>query len=184
MDGFLGQIYYFGGNFAPRNFAYCEGQLLPISQWSALFSILGTTYGGDGRTTFGLPDVSGRFVVGTGQSSADPYSFQTGQKGGSIQITLTDINLPSHTHQAALTLRETAGSSPIPSAGGSLGATPAGGQASGFLYSSDALSDPVELSSESINVAPTGGSQPFSILPPYQGIPAVICTAGLYPSRN
>jgi microcystin-dependent protein len=184
MDGFLGQIYYFGGNFAPRNFAYCEGQLLPISQWSALYSILGVTFGGDGRTTFGLPDMRGRFAISSGSSSADPYNFVPGEKGGTTTVTLTESQLPSHTHSATLTLRGTAGSSPSPTSGGSLGATPGGGQAAGALYSSNPLNNPVQLSDNSIAVQATGSSHPFSIIPPYQAIPSIICTAGLYPSRN
>ena len=97
MEFALGQIYMFGGNFAPRNWAFCDGQLLPINQYQALYSILGTTYGGDGRTTFALPDLRGRMPVGVGQSQGTHYVNQ-GEKSG-VEDTILEVQtLPSHTH--------------------------------------------------------------------------------------
>jgi microcystin-dependent protein len=96
-DPFIGEIVMFGGNFAPRGWAFCEGQLLPISQYSALFSLLGTNFGGDGRTTFGLPDLRGRSPVHFGQGNG-LSNVRIGQEGGSEFRTLSVAELPSHSH--------------------------------------------------------------------------------------
>ncbi|MEM9736034.1 MAG: tail fiber protein, partial [Pseudomonadota bacterium] len=98
---FIGEIRFFSGNFAPRNWALCNGQLLSISQWSALFSIVGTTYGGDGRRTFALPDMRGRVPIhpGTGPGLS-PVAL--GEKGGQETVTLSVAQIPAHTHSAAL----------------------------------------------------------------------------------
>ena len=98
-DPFLGQIIMFAGNFAPRGWALCDGQLLPIAQNTALFSLIGTFYGGDGRTTFGLPDLRGRVPIHDGASQGPGLSpYQLGQKGGAEGVTLTQDQMPSHTH--------------------------------------------------------------------------------------
>ena len=97
MEGYLGEVRMFGGNFAPRSWAFCQGQLLAISQFNALFSILGTTFGGDGRTTFGLPDLRGRVAAGVG-TGPGLHTMIWGEKGGQENVTLTQLNLPSHTH--------------------------------------------------------------------------------------
>ena len=99
-DPFIGEIIMFAGNFAPRGWALCDGQLLSIAQNSALFSILGTTYGGDGRTTFGLPDLRGRVAVHEGTGPGLP-NIRLGQKGGAVNHTLTQGQLPPHTHTVA-----------------------------------------------------------------------------------
>ncbi len=98
MEPFIGQIVMFGGNFAPRGWAFCEGQLLPIAQNTALFSLIGTIYGGDGRTTFALPDLRGRAPIHMGQGPGLSPRKQ-GEKGGEENVTLTTINTPSHNHQ-------------------------------------------------------------------------------------
>lgn len=95
MEPFIGQIMLFGGNFAPRGWALCHGQLLPISQWSALFSILGTMYGGDGRTTFGLPDLRGRAPVSFGHAPG-MSNYVQGAKLGAESITLNPTELPNY----------------------------------------------------------------------------------------
>ena len=96
---FLGEICWFGGNFAPRGFSFCDGQLLSISSNTALFSILGTTYGGDGRTTFGLPDMRGRVPIHDGFGTGPGLSsYRIGERGGLEQVTLTTAQLPSHSH--------------------------------------------------------------------------------------
>ena len=101
MEGMIGEVRMFGGNFAPRSWALCDGQLLPISQNSALFSILGTTYGGDGRTTFGLPDCRGRFTIGQGNGPG-LSDRPLGQKGGQETVTLNvRPRSPLTTHSAS-----------------------------------------------------------------------------------
>lgn len=97
QEGFIGEIKMFGGNFAPRSWAFCEGQLLSIASNTALFSILGTTYGGDGRTTFGLPDFRGRVSIHQGTGPGLP-TYRLGAKGGSPTTTLNILNMPAHNH--------------------------------------------------------------------------------------
>jgi microcystin-dependent protein len=120
QEPFIGEIKMFGGNFAPRGFAFCDGQLLSISQNTALFAILGTTYGGDGRTTFGLPDLRGRVPVhaGTGPGLS---SYRIGQKGGTETTTITVANLPAHSHPYAAPAVSEDGNTSVPT-----GAVPGG----------------------------------------------------------
>lgn len=101
MDPFIAEIVLFGGNFAPRSWAYCDGQLLAISSHSALFSLLGTTYGGDGRTSFGLPDLRGRTAIGP-RNGPGLSDYRLGQKGGVEHVTLNTTQIPSHNHQAVV----------------------------------------------------------------------------------
>src|ERR1700743_1290187 len=99
MEADLAMIFAFAGNFAPRGFASCEGQILPISQYTALFSLLGTTYGGNGQTTFALPDLRSRVPVGGGMGAApDGSNIQLGQVGGTSTVTLNGTQLPPHSH--------------------------------------------------------------------------------------
>ena len=99
-EPFIGEISMFGGNFAPRGWALCDGQLLPVSQYSALFSLLGTTYGGDGRTTFALPDLRGRTPKGVGNGPG-LQSVIWGERGGKEQTLITAANMPSHSHDGS-----------------------------------------------------------------------------------
>jgi microcystin-dependent protein len=172
-EPFIGQIIMFGGNFAPRGWAKCEGQLLPISRYSALFSILGTTYGGDGRTTFGLPDLRGRVAIGDGNSPG-LSDYRLGSKGGSENVTLTTNQIPSHNHSYT---NDVVKISPMPATSsqptGYLGATnnlnifanPSGGNASN-------------------NTNNTGGQQSFDIRQPYQTVNYIIALQGTFPSRS
>jgi microcystin-dependent protein len=102
LDPFIGEIIMFAGNFAPRGWAFCDGQLLPISQNSALFSILGTTYGGDGRTTFALPDLRGRVPIHAGTSGPGLSYRNLGAKEGQEEMSLTVSQIPSHTHSNSI----------------------------------------------------------------------------------
>jgi len=173
MEPFLGQIIMFGGNFAPRGWANCDGQLLPISSYSALFSLLGTMYGGDGRTTFGLPDLRGRYAMhaGTGPGLT-PRQF--GQKSGSETSTLTAANLAPHNHPATLHASANPADTANPT-GSRLGIAE--------TYSQQATS--VDLASDSATTANnTGSSAAFSNLPPYQVVNFIIALEGIYPSRS
>lgn len=188
MEQFIGQIMLFGGNFAPRDWALCDGQLLSIAQNQALFSILGTTYGGDGRTTFGLPDLRGRVPVHAG-SGPGLTPVNRGEKSGRETVTLTVNELPSH-HHSGSTLT---GTSTIPSNdddgdssepnGRNLGNAEGGEK----LYNSEAASGALlEAGSVTIggNTANTGNGQSFNIRNPYQGVYYIIALQGIYPSRN
>ena len=106
IEPFIAQISLFGGNFAPRGWALCDGQLLPISQNTALFSLLGTTYGGDGRTTFGLPDMRGRALLHAG-SGPGLSTRRIGQEGGNERVTLSIGEMPSHNHGASVSPPQT-----------------------------------------------------------------------------
>lgn len=172
MEPFLGQIQMFGFNFAPRGWAFCEGQLLPISQNSALFSLLGTTYGGDGRTTFALPDLKGRVAMHFG-NGAGLSNRPIGQKGGDETHTLTAAQMPSHTHTANC------------HAGGGDGNTPVakfwskdlGTQSGTYHTAADETMAPTAL-------ANTGGSQSHNNMQPFLVINFCIALQGVFPSRN
>ena len=169
MEPFIGQIILFAGNFAPRGWAKCEGQLLSISENQALFSIVGTMYGGDGRTTFGLPDLRGRTPVGPGQGPGLP-NFKPGQKGGSTTNTLTIANLPAHSH--ALTCSANDGDADDPT-GRVVGAS-----------ETDAFADKPDASMHPDAVSKTGSSSPVNNMQPYQSINYIIALVGTYPSRS
>lgn len=177
MEGTIGTIILFGGNFAPRSWAFCQGQLLAIASNDALFSILGTTYGGDGRTTFGLPDLRGRAPIGTGSGPGLP-PVQLGAKGGSSAVTLTANNLPSHTHTATTTVGVSSqnASSEEP-AGNVLAAQP------GNVFSAASTANG-NMGAVATTVANTGGGQSFDNHQPYLGLEFVICLQGVYPSRS
>lgn len=180
MEPFLGQIQLFGFNFAPRGWAKCEGQLLPIAQYSALFSLLGTTYGGDGRTSFGLPDLRGRAPIGAGNGPG-LSDHRLGAKGGAETTNISEANLPSHTHQF---------SSPgvsIPVSEEDADQDEANGKylANGTFYHNNPGgtygSAPVPLTGTNSN---TGGSQPFNNMQPYLAMNYCIALVGTFPSRN
>ena len=175
MEGYIGQIILFAGNFAPRNWALCDGQLLPISQWSALFSILGTTYGGDGRTTFALPDLRGRAPIHEGQGPGLP-SYRLGQKGGSEQNVLNITNMPAHNHTgSSLNVSNQAGEETSPPAGGSIG----GGAA---IYNAE--SPNTTLNQNSVVINSEGGNQPVNNMQPWLALNYIICLQGIFPSRS
>ncbi len=171
MEPFLGQIQPFGFNFAPRGWAFCNGQLLPISQYTALFSLLGTTYGGDGRTTFGLPDLRGRVSFGFGQGPG-LSNHTIGSKGGSETVTLTLPQIPSHNHSANVV----AEGPNAPKPEGNLLAAP-----DPAIYSSAANPDAVLKSS---TIGQSGGNQSHNNMQPYLTINWCIALQGVFPSRS
>lgn len=183
MDEFMATIKAFGFAFAPQGWALCQGQILAISTNSALFSLLGTTYGGNGQTTFGLPDLRGRTAIGQGQGPG-LQNYSIGQVGGSENATLNDKNLPAHTHTATSTLNAEGlqGDKPGPK-----GRLLAAGSATLMIYRDVDPSTPnLVMSSEAVTttVAPTGVSQPFDIHSPFLVINYSISLQGIYPSRN
>jgi microcystin-dependent protein len=174
MDPLIGQIIMFGGNFEIRGFAYCSGQLLPIAQYTALFSILGTTYGGDGVTTFGLPDLRGRAPVGQGQGPGLSY-YTLGEMAGTETATLNAANLPAHTHVLNIPVTSSNVNTEEP-AGSILGATGAN------AYSPANTANGSYGSNLQTGIA--GSNVPVPILNPFLVINYLIALEGIYPSRN
>jgi len=196
----LGTICVVGFNFCPRGFAEADGRLIAISSNSALFSLLGTTYGGDGRTTFALPDLRGRMVIGQGRGPG--LSMVTwGERRGSERRTITTVQMPSHTHTAqaeftpsggsgaSVTASNAPGDRAAPEAGDYLGAVDVPGPGTANIYT-DTQTDPVELGGVSgggtveVRNMNTGGSQPLETTDPSLGMKVCIATVGLYPSRE
>lgn len=181
MEGTIAEIRMFAGNFAPRSWFFCQGQILSIAQNTAFFSLLGTTYGGNGQTTFAIPDFRGRVALGTGQGPGLP-SVQLGQVAGSPTVTLLTTNLPAHNHSATgvVTLQVN-----NDGAGLTNDATNNRFGASGALFtaSTDELV-PMAPPQTSITVNPAGGGQPISTMPPFLGMNYIICSEGIFPSRN
>lgn len=172
-EPYIGDIMMFGGNFAPSGWAFCNGQLLPISQNQALFSLLGTMYGGDGMTTFGLPDLRGRLPVGVGQGPG-LSNYTEGEPGGTESVTLTTSSLPAHNHPRSAYNDKGDQSSP---ANGTTAAIvdSSNGLAQGFAASANTAMSPVGA---------TGGGQPHENRQPFLCINFCIATEGIYPSRG
>jgi microcystin-dependent protein len=171
MNPFLGQIMAVGFGFAPRGWAFCDGQLLAINSNTALFSLLGTTFGGDGRTTFQLPDLRGRSIVHAGQGPGLD-NIRQGQSGGAYTITLQTAHLPAHAHTGSMKL---GGSPEEAGAGHFIGANQA-------IYTEDPGSGAVNAGAVTTNN--TGGGQAFNSRNPYLGIYYCIALEGVYPSRS
>lgn len=177
MDPFIGQIQAFGFNFAPRGWAKCDGQLLPIAQNDALFSLLGTQFGGDGRTTFGLPDLRGRIAINQG-SGPGLSTYRIGQKGGNETTHLTTANLPNIPVRVS-----SANATKTTATAGSSIATPGATDGRSFAATqgfNDATPD------VTLNPASAGGgsSAPFNNIQPYTCVNFCIALVGIYPSRN
>lgn len=182
MDGTMAVITAVAYVDIPRNWAQCNGQLLAISSNQALFSLLGTTYGGNGVNNFALPDLRSRTGVGTGTSSAGGGSvYVLGQQSGTTTAFMGINNMPAHNHNGAVTL--------------SLGATNRSGRASApkdnFMgsgiansFSTNSNTPMANLLSPQATIGNTGGSQPFSVQSPYLAINHIICLQGIFPSRN
>lgn len=179
MEGTIGEIRMFAGTFAPRTWALCQNQIISISQNTALFSILGTTYGGNGQTTFALPDFRGRVAVGTGTGPGLP-NIQLGQMAGSPTVTLQTTNMPAHNHSVTGTVTMQG------AADGALSTDPTGRRPGPAAMYSASSADLVNMAPAvtSLNVGINGGSQPFSIMPPYLGMNYIICMFGIFPSRD
>jgi len=176
-DPFIGQIIMFGGNFAPRGWAFCSGQLLSISSNPALFSIIGTLYGGDGRTTFGLPDLRGRAPLSSGAGPGLP-NYPLGAKGGAPQTTLNVSNLPTHDHDHQLRGSTALGNTSSPG-----GAVPAVHVLQRYGIYQTGTPD-TDMDADAIRGQFVGSSQPFNRMPPYLAVNYIIALVGLFPSRN
>lgn len=189
-EPFLGEIRMVGFNFEPQGWALCNGQLMSIAQNSALFALLGVTFGGDGVNTFALPDYRGRGAVGMGNGTNLTPIIQ-GQASGTENVSILSTQMPSHTHLATGTGTFSvagAASNPIvtPSATNSVLGASGGGPGSAAIWS-DAIASPVAVSNPqtvTVTVDPTGGSQPLPIRNPYLGTNFIIALNGIFPSRN
>lgn len=179
MEGTIGEIRLFAGNFAPRNWAFCAGQILSIAQNTALFSILGTTYGGNGQTTFGLPDLRGRVAISPGQGPGLP-SYSLGQVSGETNHTLIITEMPAHNHSASLLASSDGPTSNNPS--NNYMATGSRSVAMDNIYAG--TNPNATMGSNSVQVGITGGSQPHNNMQPYLAVNYIICMFGVYPSRN
>lgn len=175
-EPFIAEIRIFAGNFAPRGWAFCNGQLLPIAQNTALFSLIGTIYGGDGRTTTALPNLQGRAPMHPGRGPG-LSSYRVGQRGGVESVTLSEAQMPSHNHTAHVTAQSGNQDDPSPSqylAGGPTAATSIYGPAGSTLDGA--------LTASGMPVA--GGSQAHNNLQPFLAMNFIIALVGLYPSRG
>ena len=161
---YVGEIRMFAGNFAPAGWMFCEGQLLPISQNETLFNLIGTTYGGDGQSTFALPDLRGRLPIHQGNG------FILAETGGAEEITLTVQQIPAHTHPVLASTAPASSNSPV----GNVAAAPTAIN----LY----IEDNANSSLSPLAVSAIGGSQPHTNLQPYLCVNFIISLFGIFPS--
>ncbi len=194
MEVFMGSIMTFGFNFAPRGWSTCSGQILSIAQNSALFALLGTTYGGNGQTTFALPNLQGRMPISMGNGPGlTPRAI--GEISGAENITILQSNMPMHTHAATYTpsaggvqvSTNTTGNTLVPSATNQYLSGSPGGPTGAAIWSAT-LDTPVALggvsSGGSVAIGVAGGSLPAGIMNPFLALNFSIALQGLFPSRN
>lgn len=179
MEGTIGEIRLFAGSFAPANWSYCNGAILQIRSNTALFSILGTTYGGNGSVTFGLPDLAGRTALGAGQGPGlSVYSL--GQKAGVSSVTLNTTQIPPHTHVSSAVIKIPAyadeGNVDTPT-GNVLASKP-------NMFSNAATDTTMKATTYNVAVAPTGSNVPLNLNQPSIGMNYIICLFGIFPSRS
>ncbi|KAA3618979.1 MAG: phage tail protein [Calditrichaeota bacterium] len=175
QEPMLGEIKMFGGNFAPRGWALCDGQLLSIAENQALFSLLGTIYGGDGRTTFGLPDLRGRAPIHAG-SGPGLAPKNLGQRGGVEQVILNITEIPSHSHTVTVKGDSSVAKTDRPEFATwarNAGATPIYGNSPNSF-----------MNGSSISIGNTGGNLPHTNMQPYLAVNYIIALQGVFPSRN
>ena len=176
QEKYLGEIFQVGYTFCPRGSALAAGQMLAISSNSALFSLFGTTYGGDGRTTFALPDLRGRVPVSVGEGPRTS-NYRLGQRGGRESVTLTIGQLPSHSHRATMNANRSGFADTFDPEGNSLGGNP-----EETIYRS--ASPNTEMAGGSVTISNNGGSQAHENRMPYLVTRFCVATQGIYPSRN
>jgi microcystin-dependent protein len=170
-DPFVGEIRMFGGNFAPLGWAFCDGSLLPISENDVLFVLIGTTYGGDGQTTFQLPDLRGRVPIHLGQGPGSSNNYVLGEMGGVESVTLTNGQIPQHTHPLLATSAAADQTSPK----GNLLA-----RADVDMYAADSADQTMHGNS----LTAAGGSQPHENMAPYLAVSFIISLYGIFPSQG
>ena len=171
-DPFVAEIRIFGGNFAPKGWAFCSGQLLPISQNTALFSLLGTTYGGDGVSTFALPDLQGHAPMFWGQGPGLSDRF-IGEAGGESSVTLLTSEMPAHGHSLLASAGVAAGRDPTNN--------PLARSRNGMAYQTDVNQGLTSLAPQAVGIS--GSSFPHNNMQPYLGLTFIIALQGIFPSR-
>lgn len=169
---YVGEIRMFGGSFAPAGWAFCAGQLMAISQNDTLFTLIGTTFGGDGQETFGIPDLQGRAPVHQGQGPGIKQNYQIGEKGGVESVTLTGQQMPVHNHAVL------ASNDPATSTTASGNITASTNQLKIFTESAASKQFPANA------LTPVGGSQPHENMQPYLAISFIISLFGIYPTQS
>jgi microcystin-dependent protein len=173
-EPFIAEVRIFAGNFPPRGYAFCDGQLLPIAQYTALFSLIGTTYGGDGRTTTALPNLQGRAPMHHGHGPGlTPRNL--GARGGAETVTLTQSQLAAHTHLV---------SAPSAVVAAEADTTSAAGNTWGLSEDGDSFRNDHDSFMDEQAVSNTGDTQPHSNVQPYLAVNFIIALTGLYPSRS
>lgn len=178
-DNYLGEVRMFGGNFAIKDWAFCNGQLMSVNQNQALFSLIGTTYGGNGIQNFALPDVRGRLIANQGQGPGLP-AMTLGEMGGSEQVTLTPPSLPTHTHSLNATLTDVTSSSINTDV---LPGKPTAG-ANPFFYTAPGSPPPDMTMLAPGACMPAGDNLPHSNLMPSLCVTFIIALVGIFPTRN
>lgn len=174
-EPFVAEIRIFAGNFAPRSWAFCNGQLLPVSQNTALFSLIGTTYGGDGRSTMALPNLQGRAPMHPGRGPGLTEK-RLGQLGGSETVTLTEAQIPNHSHNQLGSNEE----SEFDGTNNPQNALPGSVEGGKELYANPSNLQPISDAA----IENTGGGQPHNNMQPYLTMNFIIALQGLYPSRS
>ncbi len=183
MEGTISEIRMFAGNFAPRGWLFCNGSLQAIANNTALFALIGTIYGGDGQTTFGLPDLRSRVPIHTGQG-AGLSNYQLGQMGGSESNTLIAANVGGHTHtvtgNAGIVVASGEGQTPV-----AVNNFPASNGEPIFSTATDnSVMAPASLAGVTVAPQTPSGNNPISNMQPYLAMNFIICTEGIFPSRN
>lgn len=189
MEPFIGQVQIFGFSFPPQGWAACNGSLLSIAQHSAVFALLGTVYGGNGQSTFGLPNLCSRIPVGVGSNTLGLQQTVLGETGGNQTHTLLSTEMPTHNHAVGVTVNVNASTNTdcttAPAAGSYFASLT--GVSKGGLYSSSAGTTVTlggNVASATATCGNAGGNQPFNILNPYLGMNYCIALEGIFPSRN
>jgi len=178
MEGVIGYVTIFAGTFAPMNWQFCQGQVLNIQQYTALYSIIGTYYGGNGQTTFALPDLRGRAVVGAGQN------FTLGEFGGVQTVTLNATQMPAHSHGVNVTATYPCDDSVTQTLTTPVNNVYGVDQVQGtFTYAATANAN-MRPYTGTIAMQSAGTSTPFNIETPYMGLNYIICLNGIFPTRN
>lgn len=179
---YIGEVRLFAGNFAPAGWAFCDGGLLPISENDALFALIGTTYGGDGQSTFAVPDLRGRVPIGIGQGTGLSNRV-IGEKAGQETMTLTTANMPSHSHTGRIVVNNGNATATTPTTSSSI-ATSGAFSGRSFIPNLSYNSNSPDILVQTVTTSSVGNSHPVTIVKPRLGINYIIALYGIFPSPN